>query len=397
MAERDSNKETGSRRSKRRERAARGGGAGEAQSTDADQGTRPEGGEEEAGSSRAGAHENVGARSVIHDPTEALRDRNRRTRELARDRRRARRDQEEEREVVVGLDAAEMVDDVLSRTMHSATKWVRKHSTLVQSLVVASFALLIGYPIWTYVTNRASEKRATALYQALLKDRAAVGEKPQILNPNPETLDTREVVASNAERAQNADQAYRAAIAATDGHRQQSLAQMGLAGALYDQRKYEEAAAVYEQVKGSKGAGLDEELRGRAIEGIGLSREGIGDLDGALKAFGELQNAKPSLLARTGLYHRARVLHAKGKTDDAKQALKELGEKLEGDSAVGATRTLRQAWLELLSEVDPEQAKKAAPMGMAEGTDPEELKRQLMEMLQQQKDLSPPPAGSGDP
>ncbi len=104
---------------------------------------------------------------------------------------------------------------------------------------------------------------------------------------------------------------------------------------LYDQGKFADAKAAYQAVKDSKLATVDLAVKGRALEGIGISLEGTGDKDGALKAFGELSNIDGLGFNALGAYHQARLAYAAGNLDKAKEYLKDAQKRL--DTLAGGT------------------------------------------------------------
>jgi hypothetical protein len=108
---------------------------------------------------------------------------------------------------------------------------------------------------------------------------------------------------------------------------------MGEAGVLLDKRDWDGALTAYNEVKASALASADVTVRGRALEGIGIALEGKKDIDGALKAFHELENTDSRGLKELGMYHQARILYAKGESDKAKGLLKSARERLKGTEA----------------------------------------------------------------
>jgi tetratricopeptide (TPR) repeat protein len=150
------------------------------------------------------------------------------------------------------------------------------------------------------------------------------------------------------------------------------MARLGLAGVLYDQGKYDDAKSMYDQVASSELAKLDPDAKGRAVEGSGLSLEGKGDKDGAMKRFGELENLDVAGFRELALFHQARLLHAKGDDDGAKERLKKVVEKLgkeKESNPLDSHGYLLESARALLERIDP----KALPPP----TSDEALKRAL--------------------
>lgn len=283
--------------------------------------------------------------------TEEIRDRNQRLRDKAAARRREKRDREAA--VARGLDAGEMVDDALARATHGATSFLRKHFNIVQWVIVLGVAGGIGYQIWSWRHGKNVAKAADALYAGVEAELGRVGaEEP----PDPLTgiSDPTRVFATDEARLSEAAKKYEEAAELRKGSGTAILAKLGLAGVLYDQAKYDEAIAAYENVKGSELAKHDPDVRLRAAEGIGLAREAKGDLDGALKAFKELENADVVGFKGLGLLHAARIHYAKGDKAKAKELAKAAQEQTTKEKSPYQTAGyLDSAARELLAAIDP--------------------------------------------
>ncbi len=257
-------------------------------------------------------------------PSKPTRDRNQRVRERARAERRARRGEPAE-EVVRGLDAGEMVDDAFARATHTTVQWVRHHSTLVQWLLVVLVVGFVGWRVVLWRITRGLENASDRLMDAVEAEDGTVGDLPALVQP--QEIDTRAHFNSDAERLQRAEELYRKAAAGKASAATTTLAKLGLAGVLYDLRKFDQALTGYREVKASALAGHDPEVRARAIEGMGLCLEAKGDKDGALGAFHELEASEVREYQALGLYQQARMRFAKGERDQAKQLLAKLAEK----------------------------------------------------------------------
>jgi predicted negative regulator of RcsB-dependent stress response len=338
--------------------------------------------------------------------TEAIRDRNRRVREEAAQKRRKKREAEARPAVVRGgLDAGELVDDALARGTHTLTSWLKRNASVIQWVVVLSITGGIGFQIYRYQRDKTEAAATDELMEGLAAELARVGDAG--VEPSPMALpgDTRESYPDDKARLEAAEKAYSAALG--DGELG-TLARMGLAGVLFDQGKFKEALVHYRAVRQSKLAERDSDLRCRAIEGAGLSEEGLGNVDGAMTTFGELAKSDVPGFAPLGLYHQARLHAQKGQVDKAKELLKSALEKLEKarGSEDGPSYT-EQVARDLLRSLDPT-AEPAQPRltpaqiqalteqasgGPGEGIDAETLKRLLGSM----KNKTPSPAPSGAP
>jgi hypothetical protein len=268
--------------------------------------------------------------------TESIAEENRKARRAAAAKRRAQRDVRE-RPAPSGLDAGEVVDDALARGTDVTMKWLRRHFNTVQWVLVLGFA---GWMAWEIYSWRA-DKNAAKASDALIKALAAEQEETP--------------------RLDQAAEAYRQAENARKGSNTALLAKLGLAGVAYDQGKYGDAITLYQEVAASDLTKADPDARGRALEGVALSLEGKGDLDGALKKLGELENADIRGFGDLARYQKARILHRKGDDAQAKDLLVKLLEKFKKDKPATPSSPMAQtppsyleaASRELLERIDP--------------------------------------------
>lgn len=301
------------------------------------------------------------------DPRE-IRDRNRRIREEAAAKRRAKREAEARRAAPArNLAASELVDDALARTTHAAFNWLRRNSNRIQWAVVLLAVGGIGWQIYSYRQGRLAGQRTDQLAEALAAEYALVSETPAAPDPLTGIVRDGPRFSSDAERLKAAEREYRDALSQLSGA-SAALAKLGLAGILFDQGKYAEAKSAYTEVKESELAKVDPDARARALEGIGLSLEAQNQLDAALTAYRELENSEVSGSGALGLYHQARVRLAKGERDAAVEALKKALEKIEkteGDDKprgpFGGPTFLEQRVRDLLGALDPGAVPAPAP------------------------------------
>jgi tetratricopeptide (TPR) repeat protein len=288
--------------------------------------------------------------------TEAIRDRNQRIREEAAAKRRRKRESEERHaNVRNNLEASEIVDDALARGTHAATAFLKAQFNKLQWVVVLVIAGGIGYQVYVHRRDKAEAAATDKLVTGVEAELARVGGAAE---PDEMTGidDTRESFNDHKARLAAAEKAYRAAVGSDAVG---TLARLGLAGALFDQGKFQEALKEYQAVRLSQLAGKDADVRCRAIEGIGLSEEGQGRLDQALAAFGELAKSDVPGFGPLGLYHQARITNQKGDRDKAKELAKSALEKLEkakgSDKAVPGEQPgfTEGAARDLLASIDP--------------------------------------------
>ena len=340
------------------------------------------------------------------DRRDAIRDRNRRARQEAAERRRGKR-QAPAAPVGLGggLDASERVDDALVRVTFAVTKWVKKNAMLVQTVIVLSFLGLVGWTAFRYFHTRSVGARSDELAMAFERLSANVGEPVEVLNPEG-SVDARPTYPDHKERLAQATAAFERARASAGSKPLGLWADLGHAGALLEAGQYDQARAKYEAVQSSSFAAKDPETRGRALEGVGMALEAKGDLDGALKAYQQLENLGVDRFTRLALYHRARVHHLKKEDQAAKELLVDLTKRLGSPSSPLDPGYLRAAAQELLLAVDP-----SAPAGVpglgdltSTGQNLDAMQKSLAELLRQAQipvtpsgSPAPSPAPSGAP
>ncbi|HEY4103750.1 MAG TPA: tetratricopeptide repeat protein [Polyangiaceae bacterium] len=292
---------------------------------------------------------------AVDAEAEPIRDRNRRLREAAAGKRKAK--EAERRAPMRSLEAGEIVDDALARSTQAAGEWLKKHFNVVQWFIIAGLVGWIGYAVYGYRANRAAEQASAKLTAAIRAEDARIGSEDTKPDPQTGIVDTRAAYPTEADRLKAAEQQYRALAAANTSNAASTLAKLGLASVLYDQGKYADAKTAYQAVKDSKLAGQDPDVKGRALEGIGMCLESSKDTDGADKAFGELANLDTLGFGALGAYHQARIAFAANNPEKAKQLLQDAQKKLDANpdtkKALGSPGYLQQAVRDLLKQVDP--------------------------------------------
>lgn len=251
------------------------------------------------------------AQQPAESATDKIREENRRARRAAAARRRQKRDRERQKAAQVGLDTGEMVDDALARGTDALTRWGRRHFNVIQWVIVLSLAGWIGWEIYSWRHDKSVAAATDVLMEGIEAEQGRIGA------PADETLDDRRVFETPEARLEAAAEEYRQA-AASKSSTTADNAELLLARTLYAQGKFDEASKLYEKVRYSELAKLDPDVLGRSLEGGALCLEGKGDLDGALKKLGELENADIEGYTNLARYHRARLLVEKG--DEASRA-----------------------------------------------------------------------------
>ena len=305
---------------------------------------------------------------------EPIRDRNRRMREEALGGRRVK--QEQRGAPTRNLEAGEIVDDALARSTQAAGEWLKKNFNIVQWFVIAAIVGWVGYAVYGYRVNKNAEQTSAKLTSAIRAEGARIGPEDSKADPQTGVVETRPAYPTDIDRLQAAEKQYRVIAESSSSNPAATFAKLGLASVLYDEGKFKNAQAAYQAVKDSPLAAQDANVRGRALEGIGMSAESLGDKDGALKAFGDLSKIDGFGFSALGDYHEARLAFAAGETDKAKDLLlgaqkvldnaakadsgngDKLDKKLPGN--LGNPSYLQTSVRELLKRVDPN-AVAAAP------------------------------------
>ncbi|MFO0570883.1 MAG: tetratricopeptide repeat protein [Polyangiaceae bacterium] len=329
------------------------------------------------------------AKQEAKSATATVRDRNRRLRELGTEKRRSKREREKERRAAVarGLDASEMVDDALARGTHATTQFIRKNSSAIQWVIVLAIAGGIGFQIYSWKTNKASGKASDGLMTGVDAELARVGTEPA---GDEAALSPRPAFPTEEARIEAAKKAFDQAEQNKPGSGTSILASLGRAGVLYDEGKYDEAKSLYEKVQSSELARHDADVRLRSIEGVGLCLEAKADMDGANKAFQDLEKSDEPGFSSLGLYHQARLLVQKGDKDKAKELIAKITEKVNKEkSPLMASSYVEKASRDLLAVIDPSTAPASATsytpeqldqMREAILKDPTKLKKMLEDM-----------------
>ena len=307
-----------------------------------------------------------------------IRDRNKRMRAKAAAKRRARRTRGGAAPAV-GLDAGEMVDDVLSRSTAKAGKFVQKNFRVLQWVLVAGLVGGTGWYVYDYVHHKSQAEATDVLMVGVRAEKGMIEDD----RPLPEEMGV-QTFKDHSERLKTAEDAYRKALGELKNDAGLTLAHLGLAGVLFDQSKHDDAKAEYQIVVDSKLAQIDNDVKGRALEGLALVAEAKGDKPGATEGFKKLEDVPG--FGPLGKYQQARMAYAAGDTEGAKKLLEDIQSKLKDDkdARVGYVYGMT---MELLAAIDPkaaEAAQKSVPQS------PEEMMKQLQEMEDKLKNMQAP-------
>ena len=294
------------------------------------------------------------------------RDKNARAKELLK----RRREQASEPTRPINLLPGEMVDDAFARSTSAAGKWIRTNFGKIQWVILAGLAAAGGYALYASQIEKTAAAATGALVAGITVEHGKVMVEDKRSDEEKE-YDTSKIFKTVDERADAALAAYRKAAAEHPGSASALLARLGEAGVLLDKRDWAGAIEAYNAVLASKLATNDADVRGRSIEGVGLAKEGKGDLDAATASFKELQAIDERGFKELGMYHEARMLLAKGEKDKAKDLLKQIHDKLVVPTPEGKPfRYLETVVDEALRRLDPSALPSKAPVigGDAKGS-----------------------------
>ncbi|MCK6592133.1 MAG: tetratricopeptide repeat protein, partial [Polyangiaceae bacterium] len=190
-------------------------------------------------------------------------------------------------------------------------------------VIVASVVGVAGYMFYVSRSEKKAGSASGTLIAAVEAERGRVMAEDK-RSEEDKRFDPTRVFATPEERADAALASYNQVIDQHAGTGAAMLAKLGQAGVMLDKRDFAHALDAYNAVLASPLAAADLDVKGRAIEGLGLAKEGKGDLDGALATFGDLAKVDAKGFKELAKYHQARIHLAKGEKDKAKDLLKEL-------------------------------------------------------------------------
>lgn len=319
-------------------------------------------------------------------------DKNKRAKELLARRREAASEQKPAQ-----LDASEMVDDALARGWAGTVKWLRKNLPVIQWVIAAGLLGVGGFVTYTYVTQRTLGAASGLLASGALAEAGYVQQEDKRSDDDKE-LDPSLVFKTAEERENKALESYRKTQQEHAGSGAAILAKLGEAGVLLDKRDWDKAIEAFDAVLKTPLASADADIKGRCIEGIGLAKEGKGDMEGAATELRRLETIDAKGYKELSQYHQARLLVAKGTDDDrgkAKDLLKAAYDKLKEPSLDKKPMPYLERSIEqLLKVLDPSLVPEKDSMSSVRGgqMSQEELQqrlRKIQEELGKKKDGDP--------
>jgi tetratricopeptide (TPR) repeat protein len=227
------------------------------------------------------------------------------------------------------------VEDVANTVTHEATAWIDRHGRTVLMVVGAGILVAIAGLVIGNI-SQGKNREAGALLQT------AITTAQGIVVPADETAPEDPifpVFPSVKEREEKALAQFSEVAKKFPGTRGAAYAQLGEANAQLRLGKFADAGKVFEKLRAAPASEQDDFIRFRTLEGAGYALEGqqkYADARERFEALSKLNNGQYRIL---GDYHRARMLVAEGKRDDAKKLLEELtkaeAEKPAPDSTAG--------------------------------------------------------------
>jgi tetratricopeptide (TPR) repeat protein len=315
--------------------------------------TGAEGSDEETGAEEPPAAEPVAAKAP-EEPS------NRKGRRTAAAKARALRKRERAEASAIGLDASEIVDDAFVRVTDKVSRFLKKRANTLQWVIVLGVVGWLGWEVYQWQMGRVEARSSDYLFEGVQAENGRVGDPEEkgkadnrgIIDPSP-------IYKTHEERLNAALKDYEEAALERPSAAPAAFALLGKGGVLLELGKNDEALAAYEAARASPASEKNDVIRAGALEGIGLAREGKNDLEGAQKAFEELQQLPG--YEPLAMYQRARIKDRAGDKAGAKELLNKVFEKLGPPPPAGMpgvpeshlNAALRERAAQLAGSVDP--------------------------------------------
>jgi tetratricopeptide (TPR) repeat protein len=212
------------------------------------------------------------------------------------------------------------VGEAANTVAHEATAWMDRHGRTVLIALGAGIAIAVGALIISNL-NEGKNREAGALLQS------AVTTAQGIVVPADETPPEDPmfpVFPSVKEREEKALGQFREVTKQFPDTLAGSYAQLGEANTQLRLGNYAEASTTFEKLRNGQAKQQDDFIRFRVLEGAGYALEGQKKYAEARERFDALSKLNNGTYRILGDYHRARMLVAEGKRDEAKKLLEEL-------------------------------------------------------------------------
>lgn len=210
-----------------------------------------------------------------------------------------------------------------------AQSWFQERQKAI--LIVLGVILVggLGVALATYLSNRSDQQAAKSFGDALkpLSREVAAGESAPVVAEGEDPP-----FKSQKEKDEALVKALAEFKQQNSGSKAAATAAITLAQANFRLGKLDDALAGFDDYL--KAAPTDDPLRAAALEGKGYVFEAKGDYDKALTAFEQLgRENKTEFLTGMGPYHRARVLLAQGKKDEAAKEFSSIAQQFPNTAA----------------------------------------------------------------
>jgi tetratricopeptide (TPR) repeat protein len=211
------------------------------------------------------------------------------------------------------------VEEAANTVATEATAWIDRHGRTVLIVVGVGILVAIGSLVISNI-SQGKNREAGALLQA------AVTTSQGIVVPADETPPEDPifpVFPSVKERDEKALGQFREVTKQFPGTLGATYAQLGEANTQLQLGNFAEASTTFEKLRGQQTA-QDDFVKFRVLEGAGYALEGQQKYADARERFEALSKLNNGAYKVLGDYHRARMLVAEGKRDEAKKLLEEL-------------------------------------------------------------------------
>jgi tetratricopeptide (TPR) repeat protein len=222
------------------------------------------------------------------------------------------------------------VEEAANTVAYETTAWIDKHGRTVLIVLGAGVLVAIGALVFSNLSEGKNREAGAVLQTAITTAQGIVVPADETAPEDP----IFPVFPSVKEREDKALGQFREVTKKFPDTRGATYAQLGEANTQLRLGNYADASSVLEKLRTSKSE-QDEFVRFRVLEGAGYALEGQKKYGEARERFEALSKLNNGAYRIVGDYHRARMLVAEGKRDEAKKLLEELT-KAEADKPAGA-------------------------------------------------------------
>jgi tetratricopeptide (TPR) repeat protein len=214
------------------------------------------------------------------------------------------------------------VEEAANTVAHEATAWIDRHGRTVLIVLGAGILVAIGGLVIGNMTQGKNREAGVLLQTAVTTAQGIVVPADETPPEDPMFP----VFPSAKEREEKALAQFRDVSKKFPGTRGAAYAQLGEANTQLQLGNYADASSVFEKLRSAQSEhdDQDELVRFRVLEGAGYALEGQKKYSEARERFEALSKLNNGSYRILGDYHRARMLVAEGKRDDAKKLLEEL-------------------------------------------------------------------------